>query len=518
MKYRNPIIRGFNPDPSICRVEKDYYLVTSSFEYFPGIPVYHSTDLVNWTQIGNCIERTEQLPFEIALPDRGIWAPTIRFHDHRFYVTAKFMDYGNFIVSSEDPSTGWSDPVKVDIGGIDPSILFDGNKAYYCTNWHDQDGNGAIRMAEIDVETGELLSDIRTIWNGASAERPQYLESPHIYHIGDWYYILAAEGGTGQGHMITAGRSRSVWGPYENCEANPILTNRYGQDPSVACSGHGDLTEDTERNWWLVHLATRPDGEWYSHMGRETFLLPVKWEKEWPKIADGASHIEWEGPLTAPQMPLPEWRADFSRIERKWLFLRKPVWDNYILRDGHLFLKPTPVKISAETGSPTFLAIRQPDIDCTITARLDFLPQRNGDEAGITIYISGRGYYSFSKKREHDQDYILISKNDNGMEPIRKPLPEGILTLQIRTSKTSYELLYSVNDGEYLQAGTIPVLTRADAGKCFTGTLIGLYAQCDAVTPEERKQDAAKEALELSAQGNLETTTLAEIYSFAAKP
>lgn len=482
MKYQNPIIRGFNPDPSICRVDNDFYLVTSSFEYFPGIPVYHSTDLVNWTQIGNCIERPEQLPFETAAPDKGIWAPTIRFHNGKFYVTAKFMDYGNFIVSSVDPAGGWSDPVKVDIEGIDPSILFDSGKTYYCTNQRGTDGKEAISLAEIDIETGSLLSDIKAIWNGVSEDRPQYLEAPHIYHIGNWYYLIAAEGGTGYEHMITAARSQCIWGPYEDCENNPLLTNRNNPNGEIACSGHGDLIDDINGNWWVVHLATRPDGKWYSHMGRETFLLPVIWKNELPYIADGMSHIEYDAPLWSEQKTIPKWQADFSRLEPQWLFLRKPVMENYTLKDGCLILNPSPVKISDSTGSPTFIAARQKDIDCAVETRIDFSPVNDGDEAGLTIYISSSGYYSFCKKRVNGKNYIEIYKNNDMPALVIREIEDGILTLRIEASKKHYDLYYAVNDSGYVKFSNIGVLEKTDAGKCFTGTLIGLYAQCETKT------------------------------------
>lgn len=172
MRYQNPIIRGFNPDPSICRVGQDYYLVTSSFEYFPGIPVYRSTDLVNWTHIGNCIDRPEQLPFNRLLTEQGVWAPTIRHHQGTFYVTATFVGLGNFIISSANPAGSWSDPVVVDMGSIDPSLLFDDGKVYYCTNARGADDREAISLAQIDVTTGALLGEIRQIWHGTAEDRP----------------------------------------------------------------------------------------------------------------------------------------------------------------------------------------------------------------------------------------------------------------------------------------------------------------------------------------------------------
>lgn len=476
MRYQNPIVRGFNPDPSICRVGNDYYLVTSSFEFFPGIPVYHSTDLVNWRQIGNCIERTEQLPFETAKAGEGIWAPTIRYHNGLFYVTSTFKGFGNFIVHSADPATGWSDPVKVNMTGIDPSILFDGDKAYYCTNQRGMDDKEAISLAEIDPYTGELLSQAQVIWHGMSDDRPQYLEAPHVYHIGNWYYLLAAEGGTGFNHMITAARSRDIWGPYLSCE-KPLLTNRYTEGTGVACSGHGDLFQDGRGNWWTVHLATRPDDSWYSHLGRETFLLPVTWENDWPVMNDGISHIACEGPLWKEQKPLEPWRADFSCRQNEWLFVRKPVLKNYEFEGDRLRLSPSIDRLSDALGQPSFLALRQMNMECTVETAINFQPTAEGSEAGLTIYIADYGYYAFCLRQTGDQRYIAVYRRGAEFTPTLFPAMDGPVRLKIEASKREYTLFCAFNGDSYQRVAVVPVLTKADAGKGFTGTLIGLYAQ-----------------------------------------
>ena len=479
MQYQNPIIRGFNPDPSICRVGNDFYLVTSSFEFFPGIPVYHSTDLVNWRQIGNCIERPSQLPFETAKAGEGIWAPTIRYHLGLFYVTSTFKGYGNFIIHSADPATGWSDPVKVNMTGIDPSILFDGDKAYYCTNQRGADDREAISLAEIDPDTGEMLSGARMIWHGMSNDRPQYLEAPHIYHIGNWYYLRAAEGGTGFSHMITAARSRGIWGPYASCE-KPLLTNRYTKGTGVACSGHGDLFEDGHGNWWIVHLATRPDDLWYSHIGRETFLLPVTWEHDWPVIDDGVSHIASEGPLWAEQKPLEPWQADFSCRQNEWLLVRKPIWENYEFLGDQLLLIPSTDQLSSPLGQPTFLGMRQMDIECTVETEISFDPAADGSEAGLVIYIADYGYYAFGIKREQGKKWIIVYRQDSSFVPVQIPAENGPIRLKIKASKQEYTLSCACSRQSFQRISTVPVLTKADAGKGFTGTLIGLYALCSA--------------------------------------
>ena len=208
MKYTNPVISGFNPDPSICKVGGDYYLATSTFEYFPGLAIYHSTDLVNWEHISNAITRQSQLHYEKATASGGMWAPTIRHNNGRFYITATFMDYGNFIITTDDIYGEWSDPVQIEMDGIDPTILFDGDKMYYCTNDFGSRmknyGTEGVSVAEMKPDTFEIIGDIKRVWEGAGGG---WLEGPHIYHIGEWYYILAAEGGTGVRHMEVAARS-----------------------------------------------------------------------------------------------------------------------------------------------------------------------------------------------------------------------------------------------------------------------------------------------------------------------
>jgi alpha-N-arabinofuranosidase len=222
-EYRNPVIPGFYPDPSVCRVGGDYYLVTSSCEYFPGIPIFHSRDLVHWRQIGHCLTRLSQLPLEGAECSGGIWAPTIRWHEGTFYVASTNMRAGgNFYVTATDPAGEWSDLIPVRMDGIDPSLTFDEGRAYFCTNQSAADGTPGISQAEIDIATGELLSPVRFLWAGTGGRAP---EAPHLYRIGDWYYLMIAEGGTQFTHMVTVARSKSLWGPFEGCPRNPVLTN-----------------------------------------------------------------------------------------------------------------------------------------------------------------------------------------------------------------------------------------------------------------------------------------------------
>lgn len=288
MKYKNPVISGFYPDPSICRVEEDYYLVTSSFEFFPAIPLFHSKNLVDWKQIGYCVTKSSYLPLMHGNPNAsGIYAPTIRYHKGRFYVictnvtTAPTTDkrYGNFIISTDNPYGNWSEPVWLSCKGIDPSLFFDHDgKAYFCGTY------GGIYYCEINPDTGELLSEEKYIWYGTGGCCP---EAPHIYYKDHWYYLMIAEGGTEYGHMETIARSRNIGGPYESYDKNPILTNR-SLGRSIMATGHADLVETKTGDWWAVCLGIRPIAYPLRHnLGRETFLMPVHWTvDEWPVIGE----------------------------------------------------------------------------------------------------------------------------------------------------------------------------------------------------------------------------------------
>ena len=288
--YTNPIVKGFNPDPSVCRVGEDYYLVTSSFQYFPGVPLYHSKDLVNWEQIGHVLTRESQLHLKGANSNGGIYAPTIRHHDGKFYmITTNVSTVGNFIVSTDDIRGEWSDPVPVKVGGIDPSIFWDEDGK--C--WYTGSADGGILLCEINPDTGDVLSVPRRIWNGTGGRWP---EAPHIYKKDGWYYLMIAEGGTEFGHMETIARSRHIDGPYQEAPHNPILAHYKAatQDNPIQGVGHADLVQAHDGSWWLVCLGFRTQSGMHHLLGRETFLAPVRWDEgAWPVVnATGDIAIE----------------------------------------------------------------------------------------------------------------------------------------------------------------------------------------------------------------------------------
>lgn len=289
-----PILSGFHPDPSICRVGDDYFLVTSSFEYVPGVPVFVSRDLVNWRQIGNVLERSSQLSVRAGITGAsgGIYAPSLRHHDGRFWMTTTSVHDvagGHLIVHADDAAGPWSDPVRTaGLIGIDPDLSWDDEGVCRLT-WSDV-VRGGISQADIDPFSGAVVSEVRQLWGGTGGA---HAEGPHLVRRGRWWYLLVAEGGTGPGHTVTVARSRTPRGPFESNPANPILTHRSTSD-AVQSTGHADLVELADGTWALVHLGTRPRGSfprWHTN-GRETFLAGVDWVDDWPVVDESRFVVE----------------------------------------------------------------------------------------------------------------------------------------------------------------------------------------------------------------------------------
>src|ERR1700722_12565046 len=310
----NPIIPGFHPDPTICRVGEDYYIAVSSFEWFPAVPIFHSRDLIRWTQIGNVLDRVSQLDLRGALDSGGIFAPTLRHHNGRFWLVTTDharMTRGQLIVSAEDPAGPWSEPVFAAgaLGG-DPDLAWDSDGACHLT-WSTFGDAAVILQAVVDPSTGVLLSEPQRLWSGTGLAAP---EAPHLHRRGDWWYLLIAEGGTARGHAVSVARSRSITGPYEGNPANPILTHRSTADP-VQSTGHADLVTLPSGQWAAVYLGVRPRGfaPQFHVNGRETFLAAVRWEDDWPVFDEGHYRVpptdttfidEFDGGTLRPQ-----WRS-----------------------------------------------------------------------------------------------------------------------------------------------------------------------------------------------------------------
>lgn len=467
MKYSNPIIPGFHPDPSLCRVGEDYYLVTSSFEYFPGVPIYHSRDLLHWRLIGHCLTRASQLPLEKADFSGGIYAPTIRYHKGRFYmITTNVSHGGNFIVHTTDPAGEWSEPVWIDQKGIDPSLLFDDDGKVYFT------GTGMTQF-QIDPLTGKTLSERRPVWNGTGGKAP---EGPHLYKIRGRYYLMIAEGGTEYGHMETIARADNPHGPFESCPHNPILTHRSYESP-IQCTGHADLFEDHRGRWWIVCLGVRPQG--YTpcyHLGRETFLAPVRWTADgWPVVGDnGRIALEMEADGLPPHpWPAAPARDDFDAAAPgpAWNFLRNPRAADWSLtaQPGHLRLNGSPVTLDAQ-DSPAWVGRRQQHLNAVARCRLDFAPAADHEEAGLTAYMNPRHHYEIAVQGRR----VIVRRRIGSLaaEVASVPAPGGPLELGILAEPHRYRFL--LGDQCLAEGETRYLATEVASG--FTGVYLAMYA------------------------------------------
>jgi len=479
MTYRNPVIGGFHPDPSVCRVGDDYYLVTSSFEYFPGVPLFHSRDLVHWRQIGHCLTRESQLNLAEARSSAGIYAPTIRFRDGTFYVTTTNVSgIGNFFVTTRDPFGEWSDPVAVDHPGIDPDLFFDeGGTVYYTTSYRQ-----GIYQSRIDARTGERLSEPRLIWSGTGG---QYPESPHIYRIRDWYYLFIAEGGTEYGHMETVARSRRPDGPYESCPDNPILTHRSLLSP-IQATGHADLVQTPTGEWWAVFLGIRPVGyPFRHHLGRETFLAPVAWmDNGWPSIGDNGRVAE---AMPSGDLPLQPWPApperdgfDGATLAPELNFLRSPDRANWSLSEkaSCLTLRGTPVTLN-DGGAPAFVGRRQQHFSCQVSAHLSFVPSRDGEEAGLAVYMNEKFHYEIAMTLSMGERKLIFRRRLGSLQKVENEIPWSADSVEfiVRADQERYAFGFAGGDGEtrWLGRGECALLAAEVAGG-FTGVMIAMYA------------------------------------------
>ena len=488
MHYQNPVIRGFHPDPSICRVGKDYYLVTSSFEYFPALPIFHSTDLVNWEQVGNALTEDRQLDLSHSRESGGIWAPTIRYSDGMFYITVametsqvnQVNQFHNFIIHAKDIRGPWSDPVFVQAGGIDPSMLFENGKMYYCTNDSRGETRETVKAGVVDPMTGEILEPFRAVWHG---EGGGWTEAPHLYHIGDWYYVFCAEGGTLFGHHEVCGRSRNIYGPYENCPHNPILTNRNDTKKRTSSTGHGDLVCDPDGNWWMVHLGRRPGiTSDLTQLGRETFLTPVAWKDGWPVIADSRAHIEEDGPLTVQQRPWPARKDDFSDPAWPlwWQFDRNPDLSHFSRGNGRLTIRPFGHK-PEEMRTEGLICTSQPDFDFRLETDLNFDPAREGEEAGVMAFLTHDFYAFFGLQRQDGKLRLFLERkmDDLDLFPLCEETDQTKVRLVMEGAKDFYRFGLQNADGsvQWKTQMSSRFLSDTVVGRCFTGTMVGLYAE-----------------------------------------
>ena len=525
---KNPLLPGFYPDPSICRVDDDFYMVASSFSYFPGVPIFHSRDLAHWEQIGHVLDRPGQLslgPFEVS---GGIFAPTIRWHDGLFYViTTNASGRGNFIVTAERPEGPWSEPHWLEEAeGIDPSLFWDEDgAAYYIGTSEAKPENGGrpmIWISEIDLDKFCLKGEKTYLWSGSLAE-PAWPEAPHLYKVNGYYYLMIAEGGTEHFHSESIARAESIRGPYHSYMGNPILTQRHlGMKAPVASTGHGDLVELKDGTWYMVFLASRPYGGYHKNLGRETFIAPVEWEAGWPVVSPGNGSIQftYEGP-DLPEFvtePAPE-KDDFEgdKLSFVWNFLGTPDADTVRLENGFLKIRLDEKPIGkglmeyapaalrpASPGSIGFVGRRQQHKSFTAAARLCFIPEEK-QTAGMVILQNRHQQIRLELGRNaagdmviralkgyHSLEMSLVSKKKTDPRIFYEeclgevPWDEGEAILIMEAEEQKITLSAENGEGERIRIASCDggFLGSETAGG-YVGAYIGMFASGNGISSDE---------------------------------
>lgn len=509
MKTRvsNPILPGFYPDPSVCRVGDDYYLVTSTFAYFPGVPIFHSKDLIHWKQIGNILDREEQLNLLDAEHSGGIFAPTLRYHNGTFYmITTNVSHGGNFIVTATDPAGPWSNPhFLANAHGIDPSLFFDDDGKCYYTGTKDRRegskffGDNEVWVQELDLETMTLVGESYALWHGALRE-VVWPEGPHLYKKDGRYYLLIAEAGTGHEHAVTIASGTSLKEPFRGHKCNPILTHRHlGYDYPIVNVGHGDLVETQNGEWYMVVLASRPYGGYYRNLGRETFLVPVTWENGWPVINKGIGLLEdtVEVPKldVYPVEPIPE-KEDFDtdELSYRFIYLRNPNMTNYSLtkRKGYLSMKLAPEKL-VDRVSPSYVGIRQTGMSYVFETMMEFLPQNKNEEAGLVLVQNNKYHFRFVSVLENGMKQLKVIKCHAGEEEtlacvsIEDVSKNGCaIRLRVTAKYQDLQFAYSYDGQSYhiVKADVDARMLSTDVAGGFVGTTLGLYCSSNGVESE----------------------------------
>jgi xylan 1,4-beta-xylosidase len=503
--FYNPVLPGWFSDPSICTNGEDYFLVTSTFSYFPGVPVFHSKDLVNWKLIGHVLDRESQLPLKGQRTSGGIFAPAISYNprNQTYYMITTNVGAGNFFVKTKDPFGSWSDPIWLpDVQGIDPSFFFDDNgKAYIVNNDAPEgkpryDGHRAIRIQEFDPASDKAFGPRIVLIDGGihPEQKPIWIEGPHMYKINGQYYLMAAEGGTGPNHCEVILRSDSPMGGFKAWDKNPILTQRQ-LDPErtnpITCAGHADLVKTKEGDWWAVFLACRPIDNQFENLGRETFLMPVKWSDDgFPYMTRGNDLVplvlQRKGVTRQPVVTFGnfEYTENFNagKLGPEWITLRTPAKGLYSLtkNPGYLSLECADTS-SSERKTPAYLCRRMQHHKFDCTTRMLFNPENEKETAGILLYKDeSHQYFLGVSKSGADRKVSLFKISGSGTEALANQTikKDKSVRLKVVSKGTFYDFYYAAGSKKWdmlIQGIDARYLSTTNAGG-FTGTTIGLYA------------------------------------------
>ncbi len=508
--FYNPVLAGWYSDPSICtNGDGDYFLVTSTFTFFPGVPIFHSRDLVNWKQIGHVLSRPSQLRnMEKQHVSGGIFAPAIAYNptNKTYYMITTNVGDGNFFVKTKDPFGEWSDPIMLpEVLGIDPAFFFDENGKGYIVNNDDAPdgkpeypGHRTVRVVEFDPATDKCVGERKIVVNKGCRpeEKPIWCEGPHIYKEKGKYYLMTAEGGTGGWHSEVIYRGDTPFGPYTPYSGNPILTQRT-LDPNrknpVTCAGHADLVKTPEGDWWGVFLAVRPVADDKENLGRETFMMPVKWTEEgWPYFMKEGETV----PLIVKKPGVKRVEnvtfGNYTRIDEfndstlsmEWMTLRGPASDFYSLtkNPGYLTVKCAEVKSNEKAQLP-YVCRRINHHNFNAETRLTFVPENDNQSSGILLLKDETHQYYLARAKRGEDHYIELRKvSDSGVERLaEKKIESSLSTLdfKVKGEGLDYSFLFSTDGGETWESiadGIDAGFTSTNVAGGFTGTVIGLYA------------------------------------------
>ncbi|KDN54373.1 glycoside hydrolase family 43 protein [Flavobacterium seoulense] len=516
-EFYTPILQGCYPDPAITRKGDDYYMVCSSFAMFPGVPIFHSKDLVNWTDLGGVLNNVEEFnPHDTGI-SAGVYAPGITYNPHNdtFYmiVTAFTGNMGNIIVKTKDPKKGWGSPIKLGFGGIDPSIFFDDNGKGYIVHNDAPDkgkelynGHRVIKIWEYDVQNDKVISgsDKIIVDGGVDlSKKPIWIEAPHLYKKDGKYFLMCAEGGTGGNHSEVIFKSDSPKGPFIPAPSNPILTQRYfGRDRKnkVDWAGHADLVKGPGDKYYGVFLAVRPNEKNRVNTGRETFILPVDWSGEFPVFENGLIPLE-------PKLKMPKgvtenktgkdgffpngnftFQDNFTseKLDNRWIGLRGPREKFITVTKKGLQINPFDTNIKDLKPTST-LFYRQQHNSFSFTTTVDFKPKSDKELAGVVALQNEGANYVFGITKKANDYYVVLQKNHKARRDektastiiastkidLKKPLQ-----LQMKANGDDYTFSYSTNGTDFNNVGgTVSGdILSTDVAGGFTGCLLGLYA------------------------------------------
>lgn len=494
---QNPILKGFCPDPSIIRAGEDYYIATSTFEWWPGVRLFHSRDLRHWEQIPSPLRRESQLNLVGDPASGGVWAPCLSYDGERFFLLytdvktkkGRYYNTHNYLIHTTDIHGEWSEPVYLNSIGFDPSLFHDTDGKKYLINM--VNGFKGVLAQELD-ENFKPVGERRKIYSGTELG---YTEGPHMYHIGKWYYLIVAEGGTGYEHCVTMARSESLWGPFETAPNNPVLTSDQNDAHALQKCGHADLVETSEGEWYMVHLCSRPlNGEKWCTLGRETAIQKMIWDQEgWIHLESGGQYagLTTEAPAGISEVPLEnEENGFYDDFDSKTLHVRysSPRTDYSLFADcaarpGYLRLRGQESLNSLHHVS--LLAVRQQRISCTAQTELEFEPGSPEQLAGLCYMYDAMNFYILGKTVNEEGGAILtLIKSDDGvitdeMEPVPVPAAGAVgLRVEVSEDGTQAVFSYCVENENWRRAGdslTTKILTDEHC-RGFTGACFGLYA------------------------------------------